>query len=271
LVLSLGALLAGFATQSTAAEAEDRVVDYRGKGEVTVSVEATQEMDAVALTIQMEQVYRKPGSLLLTLNLFGGAGLRQSFLTEGEVEQSYNPVQGVIIEKRFRNLEKVMTSPLISLHASMYDFGRKVRGAQSRRPMGMETVLGHPCDVVELDSREMFHDLSSSGLLSGQRGNELRNGRTRVWMNREFGLPMRIEIFSSGVKPIMTLVFTELKINSGVSSADLKLDVPSGARKISVTADVTDPDWEKKMEEELRRLLAKPMAQEPPAGKPAGS
>jgi hypothetical protein len=239
--------------------ADDKLIDYRGKGQVVVRLQDAPGMDPVSLTLQMEQVFRKPGTILLSLNLLE-AGLRQSFLAEAGVEQSYNPVQGVIIEKRFKNFDKSPTNPLLAFQASMYDFGRKLRDAKSRRPAGTEALLGHPCDVVEVDSKEVFQDISTTGLFGGHRGNDLRNGRTKVWLMRDYDLPVRIELFAGDPKPIMSVAFTELKVNCGIGSADLRLDAPAGTRKVTVTADLADPDWEKKMDETLKQLLAQPAA-----------
>jgi outer membrane lipoprotein-sorting protein len=225
-------------------------------------------MEAIALTIQMEQVFRKPGTILLMLDLFG-AGLRQTFLTEESVEQSYNPVQGIIVEKRFKNLEKASSNPLLALQASMYELGRRIRSARSQRVAGTDTVLGYACDILELESRELLHDMSPGGILGGQRGADLKNGRTKVWLIREYGLPVRIVIFTNGEKPTMSVAFTELKVNTGVTNAELNLGAPNGTRKVSVTADLTDPDWEKKMEEDLRQLLSKAAGDR--SGKTGGS
>jgi outer membrane lipoprotein-sorting protein len=251
--------------EPTAAVGDDKLMDYRGKGEVTIALDEAPGMEPVTLTLQMEQVFRKPSTIMLTLNLFG-AGLRQTFLTDATGEQSYNPVQGVIVEKRYKNLEKSPTSPLIALQASMYDFGRKVRTAQSRRPVGTESLLGHSCDVVELESKELFQDIATSGLLGGQRGDDLRNGRTKVWVIREYGLPVRIELYAKSPKPSMSVVFTELKVNAGVGSADMRLDAPPGTRRVVVTADLADPEWEKKMDEELKRALGEATTSAKPAG-----
>jgi len=246
-----------------AAPSDDKLVDYRGKGEVVVRLQETAGADPIALTLQMEQVFRKPGTILLSLNL-AGAGLRQSFLAEADVEQSYNPVQGVIVEKRYKNLDKSPTNPVLAFQASMYDFGRKLRDAKSRRAAGSETLLGQQCDIVEVDSKEVFQDMSTTGLFGGQRANDIRNGHTKVWLIRDYGLPVRIELFASDPKPIMSVAFTELKVNCGVGSTDLRLDAPAGTRKVSVTADLADPEWEKKMDESLKQLLT------PAPAKPAG-
>jgi hypothetical protein len=244
---------------------DEKLVDYRGKGEVVVRLDQP-GADPISLTLQMEQVFRKPGTLLLSLNLLG-AGLNQTFLSEANVEQSYNPVQGVIVEKRFKNLEKSPTNPLLAFQASMYDFGRKVRGAKTRRGHGTEMLLGHQCDVVEVDSSEVFQDVASSGLLGGSTGKELRNGRTKAWLMREYGLPVRIELFASDPKPVMSVAFTELKINAGVGTGDLQINAPAGTRRVVVTCDLADPEWEKKMDEELKKLLAPPAASKQPGVK----
>jgi hypothetical protein len=267
--LLVGALLAVGALRvwaDAAGSADDKLVDYRGKGEVVVRLQDDKQPGPLSLTLQMEQVYRKPGTILLTLN-FAEAGLRQSFLAETDVEQSYNPVQGVIIEKRFKNLDKSSINPALAYQACMYDFGRKLRDAKTRRPAGTETVLGHECDIVEVDTKEVFQDISTTGLLGGARGSSLRSGRTKVWLLRDFGLPVRIELFASDPKPVLSVAFTELKVNCGIGNADLHLDAPAGTRKVTVVADLADPDWEKKMDESLKQMLTPPVAAPKQGGK----
>lgn len=247
------------------AKGDEKLVDYRGKGEVVVRLQETPGQAPLSVTLQMEQVFRKPGTILLSLTLLE-AGLRQSFLAESGLEQSYNPVQGVIIEKHFKNVEKAATNPLLASQASMYEFGRKLRDAKTRRSAGTAAVLGHTCDIVEVDTQEIFQDISATGLLGKQRGNELRNGRTKVWLMQEYGLPLRIELFAGDPKPIMSVAFTELKVNCGIGNGDLRIDAPVGTRKVSVTADLADPEWEKKMDETLKQLLTPPAAPKPGGG-----
>ena len=53
----------------------------------------------------------------------------------------------------------------------------------------------------------------------------------------------------------MTFRFTELKMNTGVGKEALRLAAPKTARRVSVTVDLAQSDWEAKMQEELRKAL----------------
>ena len=55
---------------------------------------------------------------------------------------------------------------------------------------------------------------------------------------------------------------------SGIDRRDMHLDAPAGTRKVSVTADLADPQWESKMDEALRDLVTKAMQEKPGQKKP---
>jgi outer membrane lipoprotein-sorting protein len=271
LLLGLGVLLGAWAPQLWADQAatsssSDKLTDYRGKGEISIAIQPAQStQQPVNMRIPMEQAFRRPGTFLVSVSLVG----RQTFLAAGDTENSYNSGQGLIVEKRYKNLDKSSTNPLFAVWASMYDLGRKVQHASTRRVVGSESMLGYDCEIVELDSKELLENISLGGLVGGQRGSELRGGRSKVWVVREYGLPLRVELAVDQQKPVMTIAFTELRINSGITKDDLRLDAPNGTRKISVTADLADPEWETKMDTQLRELVAK--AQEEPTGNKVGS
>ncbi len=53
----------------------------------------------------------------------------------------------------------------------------------------------------------------------------------------------------------MAFTVEELRFDTGVKPEDLRLEVPAGTKKVSVEVDLTAKDWQKKMNEDLRRAI----------------
>lgn len=229
-----------------AATAEMSWSNYQGKGEINISVQD------IIMNIQMEQVYCKPGQMMLTLDIFG---LKQTILTDGNVERTYNPAQGLLIEKKFLNLEKAEVNPMIGAQASMEDLGRRIREAKSAKIVGKETLIGYECDRVELETKELVQGISSDGVLGNRKLLGALGPTTTAWVCRQWGIPVQVELPGSDGKPAMTFKFTELKVNSDGVKERLTLAVPKGTRRVSVTVDLADPNWESKMQAELRKAI----------------
>jgi outer membrane lipoprotein-sorting protein len=217
--------------------------DYQGKGEIDIDVQDT------LMNIQMEQTFRKPGTMLLNLDVFG---LKQTIWTDGSVEQTYNPAQGLLIEKRYLHLEKADTNPIVAVQASMEEFGRRIREAKSAQVVGKETLIGYECDVVQLDTLELIRQIAGGALASKKIVNQL-GPTTKAWVCHNFGIPVKVEMPGADGKPAMSFRFKELKVNTGVQDGTLRLQVPKGTRRVSVTADLEDPNWKSKLNADVRR------------------
>jgi hypothetical protein len=228
--------------------------DYQGKGEIQIAVQD------VNMNILMEQTFRKPSTMLLSLDILG---LKQRILMDGNVEQTYNPAQGLIIERRFLNLEKAESNPMVGAQASMEDLGRRIREAKSGKVVGEETVIGFACQVMELETKELMQRLAPGGVLSSPKTLESLGPTVKAWLCRDFGIPVKVEMIGTDGKPAMSFRFTELKVNTGVRKESLSLEAPRGTRRISVTADLTDPEWEPKLNGEVRKAMGQ---DEKPAG-----
>lgn len=252
------ALLTGFALLLAAPARTAEVMnwsDYQGKGEIQIAVQD------VNMNILMEQTFRKPSTMLLSLDILG---LKQRILMDGNVEQTYNPAQGLIIEKRFLNLEKAEANPMVGAQASMEDLGRRIREAKSGKIVGGETVIGYACQLVEIETKELMQGLAAGGVLNSRKTLESLGPTVKAWLCRDFGIPVKIEITGADGKPAMSFRFTELKVNTGVRKETLSLEAPRGTRRVSVTADLTDPEWEPKLNTDLRKALGQ-------GDKPAGA
>jgi hypothetical protein len=219
--------------------------DYQGKGEIQINVQD------VNMSVQMEQTYCRPATMLLNLDVLG---LKQCILMDGTVEQTYNPAQGIIIEKRYLNLEKSTVNPMVGAQASMEDLGRRIRESKAE-VVGKETLIGFECDVIQLATKELLQKVSAGSVLNSPKILESLGTNAKAWVSRDWGLPVKIEIPGADGKPAMTFKFTELKMNTGVGKDTLRLGVPKAARRVSVTVDLADADWESKMQTELRKAV----------------
>jgi outer membrane lipoprotein-sorting protein len=218
--------------------------DYQGKGEINVNVQD------VVMNIQMEQTFRKPATMLLNLDILG---LKQTIWMDGNVEQTYNPAQGLLIEKRYLHLEKAETNPMIAAQASMEDFGRRIREAKSAQVVGKETFIGYECDVVRVDTKELMQQLAGRGVLTSKKIVDQLGATTKAWVCRDYGIPVKVDMPGADGKPAMSFEFKELKINTGVKDGSLRLEVPRGTKRVSVTADLEDPNWETKLNADVRK------------------
>jgi outer membrane lipoprotein-sorting protein len=229
--------------------------DYRGKGQIRVRLQPDQPVKAGEtpneLHCSIEQVFLGPDRALLSADWLG---LRQQMLAQGSVEQVYRPTMGMIIERRYLNLSSTDENPSLALQTSMAEAGRLLREAQSARALGNEKVLDYDCDVVEASSKEILEKMGD--LLSPGKNRALLGGKVKAWIVRQFGVPVKLEIYTAAGNLAAALTMEELKFNTGVKPEEMKLDAPAGTKKVSIDVDVTEMGWQRKMEQALRQAVA---------------
>jgi hypothetical protein len=115
----------------------------------------------------------------------------------------------------------------------------------------------HPCHVVEFDNRDLGRTLLARGLVGSAGTESIDKGRTRFWITKAEGLPIRMETTDNNGRVAIHFIFTMLKINAGLRSSDLVLNAPEGTRLISTVVDLKDRAWEKKMEEDLTAKISR--------------
>jgi outer membrane lipoprotein-sorting protein len=229
--------------------------DYRGKGKIRVLLQPdapTKPGDRPnELGAQFEQVFMRPDRMLLSLDWFG---LRQQMLAQGSTEQIYQPTMGIVIEKKYLNLEKAEENPILALQTSMVQAGRLLRDAKSAKTIGKETVLEYECDIIEADSKEILEKMGD--LVSPTKSNGLHNGKVKAWVVAGYGVPLKLEVYTASGNLAASLAMEELRLNAGVKPEDLKLALPDGTKRVSIEVDVAKRDWEKKMEQDLQKAMA---------------
>jgi outer membrane lipoprotein-sorting protein len=228
--------------------------DYRGKGRVRVLLQpdtpAKTDNTKPELGFQMEQVFLGPDHMLLNVDLYG---IRQQMLATGSTEQVYQPTMGVVIEKKYRNLDKVDENPIVAIQTSIVEFGRLLREAKSAHTVGQEKVLDYDCDIVEADSKEVKEKLG--GIIGGSKKNGLLDGKVKAWMAKGYGVPVKVEMYTAAGNLAMSLTMDELRFNTGVKPEDVRLAVPAGTKKVSIEVDLADKDWQRKMNQDLHRAM----------------
>jgi outer membrane lipoprotein-sorting protein len=251
LLAAIGALL----PRGAAGAGLKPCTDYRGKGRVRVLLQPDLETKAGdpknEMGFHMEQVFLGPDRMLLNVDMYG---IRQQMLAEGNVEQTYQPAMGMIIEKKYRNLDKADENPIVAIQTSIVDVGRKLREAKSAHGVGHEKVLDFDCEVLEADSREVVEKLN--GLVSPGKSNGLLDGKLMAWMVAGFGVPVKLEMYTAAGNLAMALTMEELRFNTGVKPEDMRLSAPAGTKKVSIDVDVAAKDWQQKMNEDLRKAVA---------------
>jgi outer membrane lipoprotein-sorting protein len=228
--------------------------DYRSKGQIKVRLQPDMPLKAGEtpneLGCRIEQVFVRPDRVLLNMDWFG---LKQQMLAQGSLEQIYQPTMGMVIEKKYLNLDKLGENPILALQTSMVECGRLLREAKSAHPIGKEKLLTYDCDVVEADSREIMEKLGD--LVSPSKNDALRGGKIKAWVVDGYGVPVKLEIYTAAGNLAASLAMDEIQFNTGVKPEDLKLVVPAGTKKVSIEVDVADKDWQHKMEQDLRKAV----------------
>lgn len=318
LILGLAALQIGAAPGRADAlpQPERELRDYDGKGVIYIDLmpadpgaEGKPAEPGLCTWIEMRQAFVAPDRLLVDLSLFA---TRQITLTMGSTERTFNPVTPYVIEKTYKNVERVEEIVVPSRQLSMEVYRRllltlnsgrllpdedldatershraripeleeqrkqlRARFAEQKNPADFVRIneisaemarlrddlnqvpirRAHPCYGVEFDNRELMGTLLSRGLM-GQRARDiLEKGKTRFWVTRAEGLPIKIETTDNRGRVALFFCFTELKINTGLRPSELVLGAPPGCRLVRVTADVREKNWEDKMEEEIARQV----------------
>jgi outer membrane lipoprotein-sorting protein len=228
--------------------------DYRGKGRVRILLQpdlAVKEGERRSeMGFQMEQVFLRPDRMLLSVDLYG---VRQQMLAQGSIEQIYQPTMGMVIEKKYLNLDKAEDNPIIAIQTSIVDFGRRLHEAKSAHSIGKEKLLDYECDIVEADSREIVERMG--GLVSAGKSDGLLGGKIKAWVARGYGVPVKLEMYTAAGNLAVSLAMEELRFNTGVKPEDLRLNVPAGTKKVSIEVDVTEKDWQQKMSRELQKAI----------------
>ncbi|MBI3911072.1 MAG: hypothetical protein HY320_09085 [Armatimonadetes bacterium] len=235
----------GVAASSAGAAQEfkprEELLDFRGKGAFKV------EIGGVNLVVGVEQTYRRPDGILMATDLLG---LRAWMLAESNVERSFSPQQGLVIEKKYRNLNRLPVHPSLAVQMSMVTFGTALRAVPDLHRVGAEKVLDYPCAIVEVPNESLLQQLRC---LSPELEKQLGAGKTRAWLTEAHGLPVKIEVYDNEGKPAVLFGFTELQVNTGLKPSDLRLAAPPNTPIVSVDVDLADPKWEEKMEKDLQR------------------
>jgi len=228
--------------------------DYRGKGRIRVllrpDVPAKTGEPKEEIGCQLEQVFMRPDRMLLSYDLYG---IRQQRLAQGSTEQEYQPAMGMVIEKRYHNLDKADENPIIAVQTSIVELGRLLREARSTHSVGKEKLLDYDCDVVEADSKELVEKMG--GLVSAGKGNGLRDGKTKAWIAATYGVPVKLEMYTAAGNLAAAITMQELRFNTGVKPEDLRLDVPAGTKKVSIDVDLAEKDWQQHMNQALRKAV----------------
>jgi outer membrane lipoprotein-sorting protein len=237
--------------------------DYRGSGRIRVLLQPDLPVKSGearnGLDIRLKQIFLRPDRMLLSVDF---NGLQQQELAEGSTEQVYQPAMGMVIEKRYLHLDKAHDNPIIAIQTSIVALGRLLREAKSAHSVGKEKVLGFDCDILEADSKELIAKMG--GLISGGNGG-LHDGKTRAWVASGYAVPVKLEMYTAAGNLGMSMAMDELRFNTGVKPEDLRLDVPTGTKKVSIDVDLAESDWQQKMGQDLRKAVAALNSARPPS------
>jgi hypothetical protein len=164
-----------------------------------------------------------------------------------KLEAEYKARIAALEEKR-KTLDKADEIPLKnSISAEMVRLNEDSKMLPFRRE--------HPCVIVQFPNRDVLNTLFSRGFLENRSIEPLRNGTTTFWVTRAEGLPVKMEVTDNKGHMVVFYGFTSLKVNSGMRPGDLAVKAPLGTRRVLVGADVSQKDWEEKMDKALQRQI----------------
>src|SRR5262249_20546565 len=91
------------------------IQDYQAKGNIQVTI------PEISLVLGFEQSYVAPDTVLFGFEM---DALKRWWLVSGDRERTYNPGAAFLIERRYRNLEKLPFNPSAAVQMSMAHYGR---------------------------------------------------------------------------------------------------------------------------------------------------
>jgi hypothetical protein len=223
------------------------LTDYQGRGTIQVTIPGAN------LTVGFNQAYVAPDAWLFAFEM---DVLRQTTLMVGDREKTYNAGAAYAVNKQYKNLHQLSSSPSLAAQMSMVEIGRMIREIKNVQVLGNETVLGQECEIVRFSNRDLTGSLLTRGLIGEAGASYVEKGMTKAWVTRAHGLPIQLQIWSNEGQPAILISFSELKINKGLRSNELRVQVPPSVTWISATADVSVPHWEEIAEKEVQKQLA---------------
>jgi hypothetical protein len=114
----------------------------------------------------------------------------------------------------------------------------------------------HPCHVIEFLNKDLMQTLFARGLMGESTTELINKGKTRFWVTKAEGLPVKIETTANDGSVAVFMLFKDLKINSGLHPGEVVLGNPPGLRLFRATVDIRDKDWEQKMQDDLNAQLS---------------
>ncbi|ADC64510.1 conserved hypothetical protein [Ferroglobus placidus DSM 10642] len=170
-------------------EKYDSVNDFKGKISYTMIGESGN------ITMEYEYVFKKPNKIWMRNEKAGTL-----IVSNGEKMWIYDEKKNEVF---VMNVSKMPVNP---------DYGKLVKEMLEMyevKLLGVERVAERECYVIELKSKEM-------------------NQSAKMWVDKEFWYPLRIESESYGIKIITE--YKNVEFNTGVSDELFEFKIPEGAK-----------------------------------------
>ena len=314
-------LLAGRALAEPLPPATEALKDYSGRAviqfELPDPVPKGAKVDpkeepalnpGLGFWMEMRQSYVWPDRLLMDLSIQGAS--QERTLVLGNIERSFSPVTGYIVETTYKNLEFGDENPIAAIQMSMATYAQILKGmntgkilpdedldklqealknriedlkkerielAGQKKPDSVARLThlageqarvrddllqipfrrNNPCMVVEIDNKDLFRNLGAKGFMprQPQGGFAFEKGKSRFWVTKAHGLPIKFETLDEEGRVVCFFCFTDLKINTGLRQNDLALSTPQGSALIRASADLKERNWEDKLQKDVQRQI----------------
>lgn len=291
--------------------------DYTGKAIIQLELPNPVPKESVSdktlnpglgLWMEVKQSYVWPDRMLMDLSIQGAT--QERTLVVGNIERTFSPVTGYVIETTYKNMEFGEENPIGAVQMSMATYAQILKGmntgkilpeedldklqdalknkiedlkkervelAGQKKPENVARLTylageqarvrddllqipfrrNNPCTVIEFDNKDLFRNLGAKGFMPQrpQGGFAFENGRSRFWVTKAHGLPIKFETMDEENRVVCSFCFTELKINTGMRQTDLALSTPQGAALIRASADLKQRNWEENLHKDIQRQI----------------
>ncbi len=153
-LLLAGPLLAGAvaALADPFPAAVEPLRDFDGAGFIQVDLPSTPDnANGVKLMIGYRQQFVRPDRTMIDVEV---SGVRQRTLVQGNVERTFSPGTGYLIERTYRNIEALPEDPIAVRRMSIIAFSQALREIQSAKVLPTE-----PLDETEKKAKARLEEL----------------------------------------------------------------------------------------------------------------
>jgi hypothetical protein len=177
------------------------------------------------------------------------------------------PFGGQLIDVQLLNTDKVKDWNAQRATTGFASIAERLRAAKSAKTLPDEKLLNVDAQVVEVSGADTTGLSLVPAMMLGPAGGQV--SRVRVWVAKAHKLPLKAEGYDAAGKSVFSMAATKFEIDPKLEEKELRLTAPANAKVTKITADVTQKDWEKKLQQDIGQAVSAGIAAGPPPPPPA--